>query len=582
MKKRILCVLLSFVLVFTVNFAAHANVVMPISQNTMHFATVNFDKEILTPGEITATVLLWHSNSKNDEECFLALGFYDEFNVQKGFAVKKVVVPRNTSNYQGKTEDISINISNISKGDYVKVIALEATRLKPYTYYNSNTLYAPDDFILGVQTGYKGIYERYYTLSAGEGNLDYQGGSFVINSKGSRVFRLKHMGDGKVAFEDYISKMRITNDGGLKMKDYDPYTPAQHFVLEENQNYYAVKSALDGKYLSFKNNTVSLGNEPCYFSLNLVGETPFTLATSLPGYYLLDEAQKQRMEEIYTSVGAGLFYYTNPLEGSTILKRGEELFTYLYKNRANMTAQEQKDAILAEMAKPVFQGTCGGRYEILPLPDGDAEVTLSEPVRTRHVIWDLTENGEPFTGQEIDCYEIKVTYKTETTTQTVNLYCVDPTFENIQNAAIALGKFPYNYRKYIKNLYVYYSTANTFNCGGEELFVRVSFIMDVKSIVDMIAHELGHSVDIASGGNQNDTSTHFCQSAIWQDGVKNDIITVSDYGILNYYEGFAEFSRLYFECYGKQDMEAALKQLFPGQYSAFKVLLDRIGGISMY
>lgn len=538
----------------------------------------------LTPGKIMASVYV---SSSSDERLIFSLGYYDSDGTLLDFSPKVLDAGVSGLNYLFITVP-----STVTDSQYIKVIGMTAESMQPISISNSTLVYM-DPYILGVETAYTGLSERYYTLDSPNGSIDVENTAAAVSESGTPL-RLKDMAEGEYAFESALSpRRRLTyKDGSVSRSLYISGSSAQRWKLEEYGSGYAVAHS-DGGYLAIENGEVVVRDEKYEWSLTLYGETPFTLMTSLDGFKLLSEEERQRVIEICTSIGADVFP-SAVTTGSSWLDSREASFKDLYYSRYDMTAEEQRDKILEIVSQPLF-GDLVSYYTISEtFPGCAASVTQSDPVKTKHIMWDLVEvDGEYFSddGEDhiydannpINCYVITVTYKNETSSQTVNVYCVDPDFENVQNTITAFGNFPYNYRKYIKNIYVYAPTnANSYNCGAEELFVRLSGVTNVKNIMLGIAHELGHSVDYNANGNPDNTSSHWCQGSAWQGYVKADIATISTYGSSNYYEGLAEFSRVYFICYGDRDLQLAIQQLYPNRYASFERLLTKIGGINMY
>ncbi len=539
---------------------------------------VEFSTNSLMAGELTAEVSI---ASQVEESVIVSLNYYKKDGSLSDFDAKTAELSSNSVLFTGMVTVASDIPETISEGDYVKVIVMAKKSLKPYSPTNENTL----SYIGRVQTEYEGLSERYYTIDSPEGSLALTSltgkanRDIIVSDKGS-VFRLKDMGEGQYAFENgdkSTDRLKQNSDTAPRMGVYLPGSATQRWILTPKDEGYYIQSVSNNKYLAVESGAAVLSEKPFVFQLNFVAETPFTLATSLEGYKLLSAGEKERMTEVFTSVGASVF----PDGGNqtTYLARCETALSELYKNRFDYSAEEQKEKLIGIMSAPLFysanhEATCELR-NIPELPETDVTVTQTAPKATKHEIWDLCGAGET-----VDCYLIKVTYKTASSAQTVNVYAPDPSFGNVQNAIEALGKFPYNYRKRIVNMYVYQSNGNTYNCGGEEMFVRLSGVKTAQAIAKGFAHELGHSMDMTINGT--DEKNHWCQGEKWQSAVKNDIVTVSGYGNTNAYENLAEFSRLYISSYGDRDRMLGIKQLFPEQYASFVRLLEKAGGPVLY
>ncbi|MCD8048488.1 MAG: hypothetical protein LUG52_02605 [Clostridia bacterium] len=537
-------------------------------------AGVSFDQSSLVSGELTATIAVAASAS---DDVLLSVNFYRSDGSLETFNAQRVT-PTLTSGYYISQASLSLTIpDDIAFGDYIKAIVISAETLQPATYLSDNTLYCTMG--LDPDVTYDGLSERYYTLDSPDGSIALTGSEgydLTVSDEGS-ILRLKDMGEGEYAFENgEKSTDRLTQgEESVCMDEYISGSATQRWLLDEYDGGYSIQSVSNLTYLAIVDDVVVLSDEPYAFALTLRGDTPFSLATALDGFALLTEAQQTRYVEIFTSVGASVF--PNATKQTTFLARSEEELTALYSQRDSLTSEEQRSKLLEIMSTPLYYSssstlTCDVK-DIPTLPDTDVTITQADPVSTTHYIWDLGT---------VSCYLIKVTYTTDTTSQTVSVYTTDPDYGNVQNSIEALGNFPYAYRQYIKTIYVYESDGNSYNCGGEELFVRIAWVCTVSDITRGFAHELGHSLDMMANGNLNNSSTHWCQGSKWQSCVADDIVTISGYGNSNYYEGIAEFSRLYMASYNDRDRMLGMEQLFPNQLASFNRLLTKVGGPVLY
>lgn len=582
--RRCLSLIVALAVVFSCFIISTADVSAASVSASAYFVCDNVRLTELTPGRIMASVYIF---SSSDEKVIISLGYYDSDGTLLDFSPKVI-----DASVPG-LKNLFITVpSTVTDSQYIKLIGMTAESMQPISISNSTLVYR-DPYILGVETAYTGLSERYYTLDSPNGSINVESTAAAVAESGTPL-RLKDMAEGEYAFESALSpRYRLTYNGtSVSRSLYRSGSSTQRWKLEEYGSGYAVAHS-DGGYLAIENGEIVVRDEKYEWSLTLYGETPFTLMTSLDGFKLLTAAQQQRVIEICTSIGADVFP-SAVTTGSSWLDSREASFKDLYYSRSTTTAEEQRDKILEIVSQPLF-GSLVDYYTISETFPGCAtSITQSAPVKTKHIMWDLVEvNGEYFSddgvnyiydaNNPINCYVITVTYKNATSSQTVKVYCVDPDFENVQNTITAFGNFPYNYRKYIKNIYVYAPTnANSYNCGAEELYVRLSGVTSVQGIMKGIAHELGHSVDYNANGNPNNSETHWCQGSAWQGYVAADIATISTYGSSNYYEGLAEFSRVYFICYGDRDLQLAIQQLYPNRYGSFERMLTKIGGIGMY
>lgn len=572
MKKRILSILLVFAIALS-SFCLTA-----AAQEEELSATIFFGSSELVSGTISANCYF----SEEVDGIYAFIGYYNSDNILLDYSDYTLT---------GVTSQVlSIDIpESVTIGDFVKVVVLNESSLEPVDFFGINTLYCTKGLVTDVETVFDGMNERFYTLDSPEGSLSVSKRVVSVAEKGTPM-RLKDMAEGEIAFEDYTQpryRLEYTESSGIRVYYHSVGGAKQRWTMEEYNNGYAIAHS-SGGYLAIENGEPVISDERFEWSLNYCGETPFTLMTSLDGFKLLTAEEQQRVIEICTSVGADSLPYSATSTGTSFLSKIEDTFTTLYLNRKTTSAEEQKAQILSAVTRPVMGELVDYHYSETPtFPGGDAVITQTNPIKTTHEMWDLVEvNGviysasteHPYTGAPINCYRIDVTYKTSDTTQKVSVYCVDPNFANVQTAITALGKFPYAYRQHIKNMYVYLSTTtSTYNCGGEELFVRLTGTADEIAMIKGFAHELGHSNDYMANGDVNNRASHWSQGTVWQNAVTDDMATISTYGNSNSDEGFAEFARLYWLSLGNRDLQIGIKQLYPNRFASFQRMLTKIG-----
>lgn len=573
MRKKAVSLLLAAVLALA--FVPVFAEAPPMAQVTFRTDNSVVSDGSLAPGRLTASVQILSPNAP--EKYIVSLNYRDADGALLDFSAGKAETVSSSGLYFTtviRSLDIPVDLEY---GATARVIIMDADTLEPVELSGGVlTRKRPET---DVETGYRGIYERLYTIDGEDGSIVTQRAAVAVGDEGT-LFRLKDMGEGYVAFADNSSATHrlAASDGALSRRIYGFGGTSMLWKLEPAEGgKYNIKS-YDGTYLAVENGLAVLRNDPYPFGLTCVGETPFTLMTSLPGYELLTEAQKERITQICTSVGAAVF--PNGTNSRSLLDIMEGKFAALYENRDSVTAEQQRDDILAAVkTDPVFAGS-GVTDELLDvgltgLPGGGADFVCAEPVDEYLYIWDLGEGYHK---------RIDVTYTTEDTVQTIPFYTDDPSYQNLQYSIEALARFPYAYRRFLKKVCVYPSPdgGSAFYCDGPVLTVRLAWISSVDSIARGFSHELGHSIDMSSGGNFEDNTTHWCQTDEWKAAVENDILPVSEYGSSNLYEGLAEFARLYCQSYGNRDRMTGLKQLYPNRYASFVNLMKKVGMEPLY
>lgn len=566
MSKKLLSLLVVLALILACVPVSAAGSVM--AQAT--FRIDNIVTDSLNAGKLTVSVQIL--NMSGPDRFIAAIVYYDNEGGMLDFTAKTV---KPTSMLTTVTMNMDIP-TTIGNDYYVRALLMDGETLAPFEVSGGTITHKGP--ITDVETGYTDMFERYYTLDSENGSIAMNGSSVTVADTGT-AFRLKDMGEGYVGFADSgaLKRRLYNNEGAVGRKLYGFGGTSMLWELEDagDGKYYIAH--YDGGYLAVENGAAVISDTPCAFELTLTGESPFTLVTSLEGYELMTEAEKQRLTEICTSAGAGIF--PNGTNASSLLEIMETEFSKIYDQRGTTSAEMQRTSILnALKTTPAYSGS-GSTDELTDaaltdLPGGGASISKSAVMRETLYIWD--------TGTK-EYNRIDVTYTGYGHSQTVKFYYDETGETNVQTAIEALARFPYEYRQFLQQVNVYVPASTfSYNCDGPVLTVRVSNGTNVNSMARGFAHELGHSIDMAHSGSNANAADHWCQSAEWQKAVEDDILPVSQYGSTNLYEGFAEFARLYFQCYGSRDRMVGLKQLYPNRYASFVKLLNKIGMEPLY
>ncbi len=571
--RKLIAVLTALCMLFTA-LPVLAVEITDMAQVTYSIDYAEVSNGRLTSGHVLAIVQI--VSQKAGGSYLVSLGYYDRNGRLANFSAESVLTHA-ASGYNLANSMLTLDVpKELEDGASVRVIVMDAQTLEPMTVNNSTlTCHSSEP---KLTPGYDGIYERYYTIDGADGSLAVvQEGTrkYLRVSETGTPFRLKDMGGGWVGFAD--EKYRLyDNEGTPGRRIYGFGSTAMLWkLIPEGEQYYIQN--YDGGYLAFDGGEAVLREEPYPFTLTKTGETPFTLVTAVEGYKLLTEAQKQRLTEICTSPGAVVL--PNGSNGNSLLDTMEAAFTKIYDNRDTTTPEEQKNAILTAMATTASYNAAGtneiNAVTITGLPDGDAEISQSGPVKEKLYIWD--------TGEK-EYNRIEVTYTGSGHSQTVKFYYDETGGNNVQAAIQALARFPYEYRQFIQQVNVYVPASSfTYNCDGKVLTVRVTDGTNVETMARNFAHELGHSIEfLANGAAYEKPETHWCHSEEWQKAIGDDILPVSEYGSSNSDEGLAEFARLYFQSWGSHDRIEGVKTLYPNRYASFNKLLKNIGMEPLY
>ena len=175
-------------------------------------------------------------------------------------------------------------------------------------------------------------------------------------------------------------------------------------------------------------------------------------------------------------------------------------------------------------------------------------------------------------GEDLWGYMGVATYYTDETKteveQTVTIYGRS---ENvIKNIAKGFSYIPYQYRKYITNIRDSYNTANQFNCGAKDMYVRTTYEVSPEAFAMTASHEVGHSLSGSWGW--------VCRSSRYANAINSDINKVSGYGSVNNTEDFAEFVQFAISCSGDSELLRELKVMFPARFNVLRDVLREMNG----
>ncbi len=136
-----------------------------------------------------------------------------------------------------------------------------------------------------------------------------------------------------------------------------------------------------------------------------------------------------------------------------------------------------------------------------------------------------------------------------------------------ENVPKALASLPASLRVMLNKVTVEpYGTANEFNGGGDNMWVRLGGPADLGVLDSTLSHEIGHLL----------MSKTDCALS-WEDALNSDILSVSHYGRLNPSEDFAEFVRLYLGTYGEPAQIESLHKIFPARTAELERVLAEVG-----
>ncbi|MBQ8541817.1 MAG: hypothetical protein IJ435_10160 [Clostridia bacterium] len=320
------------------------------------------------------------------------------------------------------------------------------------------------------------------------------------------------------------------------------------------QNVYAIRQRSSGKYLARSGNgvvgTSDWETESAWWELDIVNYDEVSEMFTSPGFLGLSTNERAR---IYGVTSQAMWQSSN---------RRSKLIEYM-----GSTYFEQDKETQAERLRKIFD------YK----PSSQINRSITTATTGAHGTYELGEitgaaNYKGKDGENLWAYKGVATYYTDETKteveQTVTIYGRNANV--IKNIAKGFSYIPYQYRKYITNIRDYYHTANQFNCGAKDMFVRTSYEVSAEGFATTAAHEVGHSLSGSWGW--------VCSSSRYTNAINSDINKVSGYGSKNNSEDFAEFVQFAVSCSGEPELLRELKVMFPARFNVLRNVLREMNG----
>lgn len=419
----------------------------------------------------------------------------------------------------------------------------------------------------------------------------------------SAVFLPRDMGDGSFAFVCISSNRRITGahrGGRLLSTDYtaeEMNSADQHWLLEPSENFapdhlsYYLKNVESGVYVSQTITHLTAGDEADKIELLFEplpdGEqTPLRRISLTESYAGLTRAQRARLERIYESVAGDAFDRYSPTGTDyTFRNRLDTVFNRVLDE--GLSADEGRDKIVNWFfVKPhgedgsdsfnagkflIADGAISNSYTTSAIPStAGTVVTQGEGTDGSYEFW----GGSGF--EKGTSYPLTIT-DAEGNVQRLTLYVQDngTARGNAETFKEAIKGVPYIYRKNITSVKVRSDTANNYNCGRTDLYIRLAWNPSKASMLCTLFHELSHSIDQSNG--------NWSQGDGWGQAIADDMFIVSPYADSTEWEDFAEFGRLYFISYNCRDRERAMQIIFPNRYASYwRLRNNQLGGFSLW
>lgn len=382
---------------------------------------------------------------------------------------------------------------------------------------------------LGVDSALRANTSKIWRLVPISDNLFY-----IMNKKSGRSLDVP---DART--EDGVQLIQYTYFGNTQQKmlfekDGDAYT-----ISPSHADTYLAD--VDGKLVQISDKTA----ENAKWVLKTVSGSLMELAKQSEGYKLLDESLQRAFDT----------YFFSELDLSkSVLNSAETLLSS--SNYPELSPEEQKRILTTALTY-----TASGQVE--------GYVTNETVAPYKIVSQEQVEDFDIWRGSRCTAWVFQVEMEGDVEGQVHSFQFAtneeEPDAEMITKSIEAIGVFPYAMRQHVKYLYWKKGdTANSFNGGGNSIWIRLTWEPSRESISQTLSHELGH---VLEQNMLNDPD-------VWSLAERLDACPISSYGSSNETEDLAEFSRLYWTNLGR-DTFSELEKVYPNRMKIFKGLLYR-------
>ncbi len=435
----------------------------------------------------------------------------------------------------------------------MKPIAEEYNVTKEYSF--NYDMESPDNHLLSNEFSLRAYdNEKYLSIANGVSMEQWSDNNrnllwtapYNVNSNAESYYGLKNVNGTYLALD--TGKVLTNKINNWRFIRIDPEKTGGM------QNVYAIKQRSSGMYL-VRDGDVLVGEYECddessWWVLDIVNYDTFSQMLVSQGFLNLSANERNR---IYGITSQAMWLSSN--------RRGQ-LLSYMGSNYENKTADEQSAAL-----KKIFS--------YVPTQQINREVTKS--TTGAHGTYELGEitgsaNYKGKDGENLWAYKAVATYYSDTSKtnveQTVIIYGRNANV--IKNIAKGFGYIPYQFRKYIRTIKDYYHTANQFNCGANEMYVRTTYDVSAEQFARTASHEVGHSLSFSWG--------YVHSSGRYTSAMNSDINKVSGYGNTNSTEDMAEFTQLVISSCGDEAVLKMIKKMYPGRFSVLRAVLNEMNG----
>lgn len=285
------------------------------------------------------------------------------------------------------------------------------------------------------------------------------------------------------------------------------------------------------------------GDKTQAFTFEYVGQTPMGNLRESEGYKALDAVTRERFDS---------FVYTTLPFGARVQSEVENRL--IMSDYYNISVDEQV-AVLKDCLKITVYGQVDFG-EILPDNEKAKYEITAKTYQESYDVW---------RGTMLPVWMYSVKMEGDVPGQ-IHEWTMISTVEDssiVTDAINALSRFPYAIRKHIRRLIYRQDSANSYNGGGDTIWIRLTWVPNEKQIAHTLAHELGHVLD------SNLTS----ESALWDRAREADMVPMSSYGNSNRAEDLAEFSRMFNLLRTDSEALKELEKVYPNRFAAYAALL---------
>ena len=489
---------------------------------------------------------------------------------------------------EGKNRYTSQTMHSRTNGDCLDTIALISNgrnttvtngRYSNFAFLGKNLEIITDsaDMVLDpiyVYEGFEGLYYglmvdgKYVHGNNGKLTYDYSG----INDDSAK-FLPRDMGDGSHAFVCKSSNNRMTvpenKYENIASAAYRTNDNSQHWIMEKSENWkkdnlsYYLKHIDSDNYIGYGilTNNLTLRGEGYKVEVTFVplyDESPLYLVSQTSAYNLLTDRQRFMIESVYESVAGDIFGRYGGYADWTPRIRMDNLFSEILSGDLSESEQITKfNEFLNDANGFIYSGQANYETVSLELPGSIGCYTeVGEGVEGTYDFW----RGTQLSGVK---YPVTIFDADGNKEQTLTVYVHndDVAKHNYNIFLQAIIQIPYEFRTHLKTVKIRNDSANSFNGGGNDVYVRLNWKMDRGGMRSTLVHELGHIIDQQNG--------NWASGSGWSWAISQDMYTPSTYGASNNAEDFAEFARMYFEAYSCKDRQRGLAIIMPERYNSF-------------